>query len=79
LIERRCFSAGSRKINEEKAMADNKKKTDGRDRAKVSASEPYEVSYFAKKHGLAAEQAREIIEKHGPSREACDAAAERKR
>lgn len=60
-------------------MADDKTKTDGRDRAKVSASEPYEVSYFAKKHGLAAEQAREIIKQHGPSREACDAAAERKR
>ena len=60
-------------------MAGNKKETDGRDRAKVSASKPYEVSDFAKKHGLAAEQAREIIEKDGPSREDCDAPAERKR
>ena len=43
-------------------MADNKEKTDGRDRAKVSATEPYEVNYFAKQHGLAAEQARDYRE-----------------
>ncbi|MBB4003228.1 DUF3606 domain-containing protein [Aurantimonas endophytica] len=58
-------------------MADDKSKKDGRDWAKVSASEPYEVSYFAKKHGLTSEQAREIIKKHGPTRSDADAAAER--
>ncbi|MEH6721305.1 MAG: DUF3606 domain-containing protein [Aurantimonas endophytica] len=58
-------------------MADDKTKTDGRDRSKVSGSEPYEVSYFAQKHGLSMDKAREIIAAHGPSREDADAAAER--
>ena len=58
-------------------MSDNKQMQDGRDRAKVNAQEPYEVAYFAKKHGLTASEAREILEKAGPSREAADAAAMR--
>ncbi|MCP8890147.1 MULTISPECIES: DUF3606 domain-containing protein [Sphingomonas] len=40
-------------------MADDKSKTDGRDRSRVSGSEPYEVEYFAQKHGLSAQQARD--------------------
>ena len=48
------------------------------DRSRVSAEEPYEVVYFAHKHGLSQQKAREIIEKHGPSREACDRAATRR-
>jgi len=55
-------------------MTDDKTNVGAQDRARVSAEEPYEVAYFAKKHGLSTEKAREIIEKHGPSREACDAA-----
>lgn len=58
-------------------MADDKSKTDGRDRSKVSGSEPYEVSYFAEKHGLTMQEARDIIAKHGPNRDDADAAAER--
>lgn len=58
-------------------MTDNKSDAGGRDRSRVSAEEPYEVEYFARQHGLTQEQAREIIEQHGPSRAACDAAAER--
>ena len=60
-------------------MSDNKSKVGEQDRSRVSASEPYEVEYFAQKHGISQQQAREIIEKHGPDREACDAAASRQR
>jgi hypothetical protein len=55
-------------------MADDKSNQGAQDRARVSAEQPYEVAYFARKHGLSQEQARDIIKKHGPSREACDAA-----
>ena len=56
-------------------MADNKNKRGAQDRARVSGSEQYEVSYFAKKHGLTADEARKIIANAGPSRERADAAA----
>lgn len=58
-------------------MADDRTKTDGRDRSRVSGSEPYEIEYFAKKHGLSAEQARTLIEDIGNNREKLDEAAER--
>ncbi|WP_082446253.1 DUF3606 domain-containing protein [Sphingomonas sp. PvP015] len=56
-------------------MADDKSKTDGRDRSRVSGSEPYEVEYFAQKHGLSAQQARDLIAEVGNDREKLDAAA----
>jgi hypothetical protein len=46
-------------------VADDKSKTDGRDRSRVSGSEPYEVEYFAQKHGLSAQQARDLIAEVG--------------
>ena len=58
-------------------MADDETKTDGRDRSRVSGSEPYEVDYFAEKHGLNAQQARELIAKHGNDRATLDAEAEK--
>jgi len=58
-------------------MPDDKNKQGAQDRARVSAEQPYEVAYFAQKHGLSQEEARDIIKKHGPSREACDVAAGR--
>lgn len=58
-------------------MTDNKNVQDAQDRSRVSAEEPYEVEYFAGKHGISMEKAREIIREHGPSRAACDAAARR--
>ncbi len=39
-------------------MADDKRKRDGRDRAKVAADQQYELAYFAQKHGLTADEAR---------------------
>jgi hypothetical protein len=38
-------------------LADDKSKTEGRDRSRLSGSEPYEVEYFADKHGLSAQRA----------------------
>jgi tellurite resistance protein len=56
-------------------MADDKTKRNGTDRARVSGSEPYEVDYFAKKHGLSRGEAETLIERVGNDREALNAAA----
>ena len=58
-------------------MADDKTRQDGRDRSRVSGSEPYEVDYFAQKHGLSAQQARDLITEIGNDREKLDEAATR--
>ena len=58
-------------------MSDDKNLRGPQDRARVSGSEPYEVAYFAQKHSITMEQARNIIAEHGPMREACDLAAQR--
>lgn len=55
-------------------MPDDPAKT-AHDRKLVAARQPYEVAYFAKKHGLTKDEARAIIRDHGPSRRKCDAAA----
>lgn len=56
-------------------MADDKKNTTSADRDRVAGGEEYEVRYFAEKHGLTLEQAQELIDRVGNSREALDAAA----
>lgn len=58
-------------------MPDDKTKTDARDRSKVAADEPYEVEYFAEKHGLSEHQARALIQTVGNDREKLDTAAEK--
>jgi hypothetical protein len=58
-------------------MSDDTSNRGAQDRARVSGSEPYEVEYFARKHGITAEQARQLIKEVGNSREKLDAAAER--
>ncbi|MBV9930187.1 MAG: DUF3606 domain-containing protein [Alphaproteobacteria bacterium] len=58
-------------------MSDDKSNRGAQDRARVAGSEGYEVDYFARKHGITAEQARELIRQVGNSREKLDAAAER--
>jgi hemerythrin superfamily protein len=55
-------------------MADDKSNNGARDRATVSASETYEVAYFAKKHDLSREAAQALIDRVGNSREALEAA-----
>lgn len=56
-------------------MADNKSKRGGADRGRVAAGEGYEVSYFARKHGITSDQARDIIKKVGNDRDKLNAAA----
>ena len=56
-------------------MADNKTKRDGRDRSQVAGNEGYEVSYFARKHGISAQQARDLMARVGTDREKLNAAA----
>lgn len=57
-------------------MADNLNDRGTRDRDRVSADEPYELEYFARKHGISTEQARELIARVGNDRAKLDAAAE---
>lgn len=56
-------------------MSDDKNNRGEPDRSRVSGSEPYEVRYFADKHGLSMDQARDLIERVGPDREKLDEAA----
>ena len=58
-------------------MADDKNNRGEPDRSRVSGSEPYEVSYFASKNGITAEQARELIDRHGNDRETLDREAQK--
>ena len=47
------------------------------DRDRVAGGQEYEVEYFARKHGLSAEQARQLIKEHGNSRDVLDREAEK--
>lgn len=58
-------------------MSDDTNNRGAQDRSRVAGGQEYEVRHFAEKHGISAEQAEELIRKHGNSREALDAAAER--
>ena len=58
-------------------MADDKTKTGQADRNRVAGSQGYEVSYFARKHGITTEQARELIARIGNDRASLDAAVEK--
>lgn len=44
------------------------------DRSKVAASDPSEVRYFGKKHGLTDDQVRDLIKQHGNDRKTLEAA-----
>ncbi len=56
-------------------MADDKTKSGSQDPARVAGEQKYEVSYFAKRHGISTEQAQQLIAKHGNDREELDHAA----
>jgi hypothetical protein len=58
-------------------MADDKTKTGNADRNRAAGGEGYEVSYFAKKHGIITEQTRDLITRIGNDRAKLDAAAEK--
>lgn len=49
-------------------MADDKSKTDARDRNKVAGGEDYEIQYLAKETGITPEQARELVKRYGNDR-----------
>lgn len=49
-------------------MSDDKTKRGQPDRQRVSATEPYEVDYLARKTGLPAPLVRNVIEQEGPMR-----------
>jgi hypothetical protein len=55
-------------------MADDKGNVGSADRRTVAGDEPYEVEYFAGKHGISPQQARDLIAQHGNDRAALDAA-----
>lgn len=57
-------------------MADDKTKQGEQDRSRVAGDEPYEVEYFASKHGLSQDQARDLIDRIGNDRDALDKAAQ---
>lgn len=56
-------------------MSDDKNNRGAPDRSRVSGSEPYELKYFAEKHGLSVAEAERLIGEHGNNRKALDAAA----
>ena len=56
-------------------MADDKSKRGGADRRRVAANEPYEVGYFARKHGITREQAQKLIDRIGGDRDKLNAEA----
>jgi hypothetical protein len=58
-------------------MADDKSNVGAADRPTVAKGEVYEVTDFAQKHGITAEQARGLIDRHGNNREELDRAAAR--
>jgi len=58
-------------------MADSKQKRGAADRRTVAAGEGYELNYFATKHGITRQQARDLIAKVGNNREKLNAAAGR--
>ena len=58
-------------------MADSKKKRGKADRARVSASQPHEVYYVARKDGVSAGTVRAVIKRVGNSRTKVYAALEK--
>jgi hypothetical protein len=44
------------------------------DRSRVAASDPSEVRYFGKKHGLTDDQVRDLIKQHGNDRKTLEEA-----
>ena len=44
------------------------------DRSRVAASDPSEVRYFGKKHGLSDQEVKDLIKQHGNDRKTLEAA-----
>ena len=56
-------------------MAEQTSRGRKQDRARVAAGQGYEVSYFARKHGISVQQARDLIKEVGNNREKLNEAA----
>lgn len=56
-------------------MADSKTDRGGRDRNRVASGQGYELGYFARKHGISRDQARDLIGRVGNDRIKLNAAA----
>ena len=56
-------------------MPDIKLRYGNPDRRKITNSEPYEIAYFARKHDISREQAKELFRKIGTDRNRLNAAA----
>ena len=50
-------------------MADDKGKTDQRDRSKVAGGQDYEIEYLTRQTGVTPDQARQLIAAYGNDRE----------
>ena len=50
-------------------LADDKNEVGGQDRARVAGGQDYEVRHIAESNGISIEQAEQLIERHGNSRE----------
>ncbi|ESX80158.1 MULTISPECIES: DUF3606 domain-containing protein [unclassified Mesorhizobium] len=57
-------------------MADDKTRTDSRDRSRVAGGEDYEVRHFAEEAGITPDQARTLIKRHGTDRKVLNEIAE---
>jgi hypothetical protein len=60
---------------EKRVMADTSSKRGNSGRRKIANNEPYEVGYFAAKHDISREQARDLIRQIGSDRDKLNAAA----
>ena len=58
-------------------MADDRNNRGAGDRSRVAAGQGYELGYFARKHGISRDKARELIERIGNDREKLNAAAQK--
>jgi hypothetical protein len=58
-------------------VADDRSNRGGRDRNRVAGGQGYELGYFARKHGISRDQARELISRVGNDRAKLNAAAEK--
>ena len=58
-------------------MADSKTNRGGRDRGRVAGGQGYELGYFARKHGISRDQARDLIGRIGNDRAKLNAAAQK--
>jgi hemerythrin superfamily protein len=56
-------------------MADDTSKRGAGDRSKVAGEQPYEIGYFAEKHGISRKEAQALIDRIGNDRTRLDAAA----